>query len=41
MRLSLVAKQKKNCGYQAGSVFENIDELLKIDSEEVSVGSSQ
>ena len=37
----LVANQKKNCGYQAGNVFENIDELVKIDSEEIGVGSSQ
>ena len=37
----LVANRKKNCGYQAGNVFENIDELVKIEGEEVSVGSSQ
>ena len=36
----LVASQKRNCGYQAGNVFENIDELVKIEGEEVSVGSS-
>jgi hypothetical protein len=34
----LVANQKKNCRYQAGNVFENFDELVKIESEEVSVG---
>ncbi len=37
----LVANQKQNCGYQAGNVFENIDELVKIEGEEISVGSSQ
>ena len=37
----LVANQKKNGGYQAGNVFENIDELVKIEGKEVSVGSSQ
>ena len=37
----LVANQKKKCGYQAGNVFENIDELVKIEGEEVSVGSPQ
>jgi DNA-binding HxlR family transcriptional regulator len=37
----LVSDQKKNCGYQAGNVFENIDELVKIEGEKVSVGSPQ
>jgi hypothetical protein len=37
----MVANQKKNCGYQAGNVFENIDQLVKIEGEDVSVGSSQ
>ena len=37
----LIANQKKNCGYQAGNVFENIDELVKIEGEKVSVGSPQ
>jgi DNA-binding HxlR family transcriptional regulator len=31
----LVAQKKKNCEYQAGNVFENIEELVNIEGEEV------
>ncbi len=37
----LVANQKRNCVYQAGNVFDNIDELVKIAAVGVSVGSPQ
>ena len=31
----LVAKEQPNCGYQAGNVFENIEELVNIGAEQV------
>ena len=34
----LVANQKNNCGYQAGNVFENIDELVQMKKESAAVG---
>ena len=32
---------KKNCGYQTGSVFEIIDEPVRIEDEEVGVGNPE
>jgi hypothetical protein len=37
----LIARQNNNCEYKAGKVYENIDDLVKVDDSEFSVGSLQ
>jgi hypothetical protein len=34
----LVANQNKNCVYQAGNVFEDIDDLVSIEGHDVGLG---
>jgi DNA-binding HxlR family transcriptional regulator len=37
----LIAKQNNHCEHKAGKVYENIDDLVKVDDAEFSVGSLQ
>jgi hypothetical protein len=37
----LIARQNNNCEYKAGKVYENLDDLVKVDDSEFSVGSLQ